>query len=91
MLPLSVILLSSVLLLAMVLNLVLKPVYSARLTTACMGIAVIGGLFIYGIGYMEATGDFLLSVIRTPLSVRWKSSSLRITVFSFPVRSRFAV
>ena len=69
MLPLSVILLSSVLLLAMVLNLVLKPVYSARLTTACMGIAVIGGLFIYGIGYMEATGDFLLSVIRTPLSV----------------------
>ena len=69
MLPSSAILLSAVLLLAMVLNLVLKPAYSARLTTACMTIALVGGLLIYGAGYMENIGDLMITVIRTPFSV----------------------
>ena len=65
----SVLLLSAVLLLAMILNLTLKPAWSARLSTACMVTALIGGLLFYGCGYAETTGDPMLSILRTPFSV----------------------
>lgn len=65
----TVVLLSTALLLAMVLNLAMKPSFSAKLTTACMIIALAGGLLIYGWGFSEVTGDIGISMIRTPLSV----------------------
>lgn len=69
MLSVSILILSAALLLAMVLNLSLKPAYSARLTTICMLTAVVGGLIFYGFGFAETTKDLLLSVIRTPIAV----------------------
>ena len=69
MLSVSILVLSAALLLAMVLNLSLKPAYSARLTTICMLTAVAGGLIFYGFGFAETTKDLLLSVIRTPIAV----------------------
>lgn len=65
----TVVILSTALLLAMVLNLALKPSFSARLTTICMIIAFAGGVFIYGVGFAESTGDIGLSMIRTPFCV----------------------
>ncbi len=65
----TVVILSTALLLAMVLNLALKPSFSARLTAACMIIAFIGGVIIYGVGFAESTGDIGLSMIRTPFCV----------------------
>ncbi len=65
----SVVVLSAALLLAMVVNLTQKPAKSAKLTTNCMLISVIGGLIYYGVGYAEKTGDLLFSVVRTPLTV----------------------
>lgn len=63
----TVVVLSTALLLAMVLNLALKPSYSAKLTAACMITAFVGGIIIYGVGFAESTGDIGLSMIRTPL------------------------
>lgn len=65
----TVVILSTALLLAMVLNLALKPAFSARLTTICMIIAFVGGIIIYGVGFAETTGDIGLSMIRTPFCV----------------------
>lgn len=65
----TVVILSTALLLAMVLNLALKPSFSARLTTICMIIAFAGGVLIYGVGFAESTGDIGLSMIRTPFCV----------------------
>ena len=53
----------------MLLNLTLKPSYSAKLTTVCTVVSIVGGLIIYGTGYMDTTGDLLISIIRTPFSV----------------------
>ena len=69
MLIVSVLVLSSALLLAMVLNLTVKPERSARISTVCMITALICGLLIYGTGYAETSDDLLLSVIKTPLAV----------------------
>ena len=65
----AVVILSTALLLAMVLNLALKPAFSARLTAVCMIIAFIGGVLIYGVGFAESTGEIGLSMIRTPFCV----------------------
>ena len=65
----TVVILSTALLLAMVLNLALKPSFSARLTAVCMIISFIGGVLIYGIGFTESTGNIGISMIRTPFCV----------------------
>ena len=69
MISVTVVVISTALLLAMVLNLALKPSYSARLTTVCMIIAFAGGVLIYSIGFAESTGDIMLSMIRAPFCV----------------------
>ncbi len=69
MLSFSAIILSAALLLAMILNLALKPSFSARLTRGSLLLAVVGGLIWYGTGVYETTGDILLTVIRTPVMV----------------------
>lgn len=69
MLSITVLLPATALLLAMVLNLTLKPAWSARLTTFCMVAALLGGLVYYSFGYGETTGDPALSIIRTPFAV----------------------
>ena len=69
MLSLTAVVLSAALLLAMVLNLALKPAFSAKLTLGCMAAAVIGGLIYYGAGYWDVTRDLALTVIRTPFFV----------------------
>ena len=66
---LSSVILAAGLLLAMVLNLSIKPRFSAKLTTACMAAALVGGLLFYGIGFAETTGSVVLSVERTPIAV----------------------
>lgn len=65
MFSISVVVLSTALLLAMVLNLALKPSFSAKLTTGCMVVSLIGGLLIYSTGFAEVTGNIPLSIIRT--------------------------
>ena len=69
MLIVPAVVLAAALLLAMVLNMVLKPAFAARLTSACLIVSVLGGVIFYGVGYMERTGDLLLTVIRTPVFV----------------------
>ena len=69
MLIIPAVLLAGALLLAMVLNIVLKPAFAARLTTVCLIVSVLGGVIFYGAGYMERTGNLLLTVIRTPVFV----------------------
>jgi len=68
-LPLQALLLSTALLLALLLNLAMKPLFSAKLNTVFMVIAVVGGLLFYGIGFAEATGNLIISVVRTPYAV----------------------
>ena len=63
------VLLSAALLLALVMNLAIKPALSGKLTTAFLIFAALGGLIFYGAGYMELTGDLAQTVVRTPLSV----------------------
>ena len=63
------ILLSAALLLALLLNLTLKPAFYTKLTTLFLVISVLGGLVFYGAGYMELTGGLAQTVVRTPLSV----------------------
>lgn len=65
----SAVILSAALLLAMILNLALKPSFSARITRWCLCAAAIGGLLYYGLGFYETTGDLALTVIRTPVFV----------------------
>ena len=54
---------------ALVINMALKPAYSARLTAVLMTIAALGGSVIYGLGYTHAGYGIILSLIRTPFSV----------------------
>ena len=65
----TAVVLSAALLLAMILNLALKPSFSARLTLGCMALALFGGLLYYGAGYWEISGDLPLTVVRTPVFV----------------------
>ena len=69
MVSICAVILSAALLLAMILNLALKPSFSARLTLGCMLLAVVGGLIYYGAGVYEVTGDLAVTVIRTPVMV----------------------
>lgn len=69
MITLSAVILSAALLLAMILNLALKPSFSGKLSLACMMVAVVGGLLIYGTCFYEVTGDLALTVIRVPVMV----------------------
>ena len=69
MLALQALLLSTALLLALLLNLALKPSFSAKLNTAALAIAVLGGLVFYSVGFAEATGNLIISVVRTPYAV----------------------
>lgn len=63
------VILSAALVLAMILNLALKPAFSVRISTVILVIVLLGGLLYYGAGYMEVTGDLLLTVLRTPVFV----------------------
>ena len=69
MLTIPAVLLSAALMLAILFNLTLRREMAARLTTLCLLIATAGGLVYYGAGYMETSGDLLLTVIRTPVFV----------------------
>ena len=65
----SVILLSLIIFLALVVNMALKPAYSAKLTTFTMAVAILGGSILYGKGFSDVTGNLALSLVRTPFSV----------------------
>ena len=69
MLTVPILIFSAALLLAMVLNVALRPRISRTLTTCCMLIAVVGGLIFYGTGLAETSHNFLQSIIRTPFCV----------------------
>ena len=69
MVSLTVIILSVVIFSALVINMALKPAYSARLTAVLMTIAALGGSVIYGLGYTHSGYGIILSLIRTPFSV----------------------
>ena len=69
MLPIPVVVLSAALFLALVANLALKPSFSSRLTLYCMVVSAAAGLFFYGVGFAEETGNLMVSVVRTPLAV----------------------
>ena len=69
MLPVQVVILSTALFLALIANLALKPAFSSRLTTRCMVFCALSALVIYGVGFAEATGSVVISIMRTPLTV----------------------
>ena len=69
MLTVPVLILSTALFLAMMMNLTLNPKLSARIATCCMVLGAVGGLLFYGVGFAETTGNLWLSVLRTPFSV----------------------
>ncbi len=61
--------LSALLLSVMILSLTLKPEVTRKMSTVFMLVSAVGGLYFYGFGYAEATGDFLQTVVRTPMTV----------------------
>ena len=69
MVTIGAVILSAALLLAMILNLALKPPFSAKLMLRCMVIAVLGGLVYYGAGLYAQTRDLPLTVLRAPVMV----------------------
>lgn len=69
MLAFPVIVLSIIIFFALVINMALRPSSSAKLTVFLMMLSVIGGSMFYGKGYSDVTGDFALSLVRTPFSV----------------------
>lgn len=69
MISVTVVILSIAIFSALVINMAVKPSYSARLTAILMMISACGGSVIYGLGYTYVTKDIALSLIRTPFSV----------------------
>lgn len=69
MLTVPVLVLSTALFLAMLMNIALKPKYASRIATVCMVIGVIGGILFYGVGFAETTGNLVLSILRTPFCI----------------------
>ncbi|MDO4989417.1 MAG: hypothetical protein Q4E45_02825 [Eubacteriales bacterium] len=69
MMIITAVVLSTAIMLAVILNMTLKPERLGRLTTVFLVIGVLGGLVYYGAGYMELTGDLLLTAVRTPVFV----------------------
>ncbi len=66
----STVLLTGVIFLAMILNLALKKEYSAKVTSRCIVIAGLGGLFIYVYGYSITYADSMpLAVLRSLMAV----------------------
>ena len=63
------ILLSSALFLVLMLSLTISPKLNRKLTTIFMIVSTIGGLIIYGAGYLEVSGNLLLTVVRVPVMV----------------------
>ena len=69
MISITVVILSIAIFAALVINMALKPSYSAKLTAVLMLVSACGGSLIYGLGYTYVTQDVALSLIRTPFSV----------------------
>ena len=65
----SAIVIAAALILAILLNIAMKPSFAARLNTYVMLYCVIAGLYFYGLGYYEVSGSFPLTVVRTPVFV----------------------
>ncbi|MBQ1770630.1 MAG: hypothetical protein II000_01600 [Clostridia bacterium] len=63
------VLLGGAIILAVLLTMTLKPALFSKLVVVSMIITVVGGLFYYGIGYYEVSGNLLLTTIRTPVFV----------------------
>ena len=69
MISVTVVILSIAIFAALVINMALKPSYSAKLTAVLILLSACGGSVIYGLGYTYVTKDIALSLIRTPFSV----------------------
>ena len=63
------VLLGGAIILAVLLTMTLKPALFSKLVVVSMIITVVGGLFYYGIGYYEVSGNLLLTTIRTPVFI----------------------
>lgn len=63
------VLLGGAIILAVLLTMTLKPALFSKLVVVSMIITVVGGLFYYGFGYYEVSGNLLLTTIRTPVFV----------------------
>lgn len=64
-----VILISAALFLAMILQLAAKPKFAAKVTGACIIIAGVFGLMIYGYGFAHSYDNLLLAIVRALLAV----------------------
>ncbi len=69
MISICAVILPTAILLALILNMALRPAAAARLSVWLMAIAMFGGLYYYGAGYMELSGDLPITVVRTPVFV----------------------
>ncbi len=69
MLTIPVVLLTAAVFLALTVSLVLKPAYTAKITTFCMLSAMVYGLLVYSTGFIQVTGDPLFSVVRAVFCV----------------------
>ena len=65
----GVVILCAAVVLALILNLALKPAYQARLAVFCLIFAGAAGLCFYGAGLWELTHDLPMTLLRTTFSV----------------------
>ena len=65
----TIVLLSTLLFGAMILNLAAKPRFTRGLIGACSAISAVGGLILYGIGFSYTLTDPTQGVLRTVLAV----------------------
>lgn len=65
----SVILIVTAIFLALILRIALKPGFSAKLTRACLLIAAVGGIILYGYGYAYLESNILVAIIRAVIAV----------------------
>ena len=65
----SAVLAAAAILLALILNMALRPARAAVLSRWLMVIALLGGLVYYGAGYREVSGDWAVTVVRLPVFV----------------------
>ena len=69
MVTVSVVILCAAVVLALILNLALKPAYQAKLTVCCLVFSFVAGLCFYGAGLWELTHDLPLTLLRTSFIV----------------------
>ena len=87
MVTVSVVILCAAVVMALILNLALKPAYQAKLTVCCLVFSGVAGLCFYGAGLWELTHDLPLTLLRTVfrqlvMNGQFAGAGFRAAIFS---------